>query len=566
MDIKNLRLIALIIIVPLIACLLFNQLYSKTKSYQNGVVVSDSEIATKAGLQILKEGGNAIDAAVTVAFVLAVVFPQAGNIGGGGFLVYRKADGTVSTINYREMAPLKSYKNMYLDDKGNIIKDLSTKGPLAAGVPGTIAGIYLAWKKHGSLKWKKLITPAINLAENGFIINKELANDLKDYENDFKIYKSSASIFLDNKLHAKKVNTLLVQKDLAKTLRMIANEGADGFYKGKFAMKFVAEIQKNGGIITTDDLASYTAKESKPLSFNYQNYRIHTMALPSSGGILLQVILRILEKENLSKYKHNSAEHVHLITEILKRAYAERSEHLGDPSFYKVPINYLLSDNFSEKIRNDINRKKPTPSSEIKPTIFFNNENYNTTHFSIVDKKGNAVSNTYTLNGTFGSFYVVEGTGILLNNEMDDFSIKPGIPNMYGLIGSQANSIEPHKQMLSSMTPTIIEKDNKLFAVLGSPGGSRIITSVLQVILNLTDFRMSIDKAVSAKRFHHQWLPDILFIEKNFPHKTESKLIKMGYKINKRSIGRVNAIYYDAASKSYIGVADPRASGNANGY
>lgn len=566
MNIKNLKLILIIIILLLIAFIPFYQLYSKTKSYQHAVVVSDTEIATEAGLQILKEGGNAIDAAVTVAFVLAVVFPQAGNIGGGGFLVYHKADGTVSTINYREIAPLKANKNMYLDDKGNIISDLSIKGPLAAGIPGTVAGIYLAWKKYGSLEWKKLITPAINLAENGFLINKELANDLKDYENNFKIYKSSASIFLDHKLKAKKANALLVQKDLAKTLTIIANEGADGFYKSKFATLLATEIQKNRGIITTDDLTSYTAIENKPLSFNYQNYRIHTIGLPSSGGILLQIILKTLEKENLSKYKHNSTEYVHLITEILKRAYAERSEHLGDPNFYKVPLNLILSDNFYDKIRNEINRKKPTPSAQIKPTTFFNNESNNTTHFSIVDKEGNAVSNTYTLNGTFGSFYVVEGTGILLNNEMNDFSIKPGTPNMYGLLGSQANSIEPHKQMLSSMTPTIIEKDNKLFAVLGSPGGSRIITSVLQVILNLIDFRMNIEKAVSAKRFHHQWLPDILFIDKNFPHKTESELIKMGYKIQKRRIGRVNAIYYNAVSGSYIGVADPRAPGKANGY
>ena len=333
MNIKNLKLILIIIILLLIAFIPFYQLYSKTKSYQHAVVVSDTEIATEAGLQILKEGGNAIDAAVTVAFVLAVVFPQAGNIGGGGFLVYHKADGTVSTINYREIAPLKANKNMYLDDKGNIISDLSIKGPLAAGIPGTVAGIYLAWKKYGSLEWKKLITPAINLAENGFLINKELANDLKDYENNFKIYKSSASIFLDHKLKAKKANALLVQKDLAKTLTIIANEGADGFYKSKFATLLATEIQKNRGIITTDDLTSYTAIENKPLSFNYQNYRIHTIGLPSSGGILLQIILKTLEKENLSKYKHNSTEYVHLITEILKRAYAERSEHLGDPNF-----------------------------------------------------------------------------------------------------------------------------------------------------------------------------------------------------------------------------------------
>jgi len=559
-------LISLLLILILIFGTVYSQCKGNTASFKNGGVVSDSDIATNAGVEILKMGGNAIDAAVSIAFVLAVVFPQAGNIGGGGFLVYRQADGKITTINYREIAPMKADKNMYLDSEGKVREQLSIKGPLAAGVPGTVAGLYLAWRKYGSLPWKTLLQPAINLADNGFYINEELANDLKEYANEFKNFSSSAEIFLDKSFKPKKAGSLLVQKDLAKSLKIIAEEGADGFYKGRLANQLAAEIQKNGGIISTEDLSSYEPIETKPLTFNYKNYTIHTMNLPSSGGILLEIILKVLEQENLMQYKHNSPDYIHLITEILKRAYAERTEHLGDPDFYPVPINLLLSPDFFSKIKNEINRKAPTPSSKIKPTIFNIHESNNTTHFSVVDKYGNAVSNTYTLNGTFGSFYIAKGTGILLNNEMDDFSIKPGVPNMYGLLGSQANAIEPRKHMLSSMTPTIIEKDGALFAILGSPGGSRIITSVLQVILNLIEFKMPPSKAVAAKRFHHQWLPDVLYLEEHFNKKTEWKLKQMGYKIEKRTIGRVNAIYYDSHSKTYYGIADPRAYGKANGF
>ncbi len=391
---KRLRYIYLLILFLILVSLFFIQftLHDVEASvYKNGVVVADSDIAVDAGLRILKEGGNAIDAAITVAFVLAVVFPQAGNIGGGGFLVYRQADGNVITINYREKAPLKAYRDMYLDEQGNIREKLSVSGPLAAGIPGTVAGMYLAWKKYGSLPWDMLIQPAIDLAEKGFNINEELANDLSEYAEEFKLYKSSVKIFYDESFKIRKAKSLLIQKDLSNTLKIIEERGADGFYRGEFASKFVSGIQKDGGIFTIEDLATYSPIESEPLSFSYKNYKIYTMGLPSSGGILLDMMMKILERENLSSYKHNSVEYIHLLTEIFKRVYAERAEHLGDANFYQVPINILLSSDFIEGIRSKINRKKPTSSKLISPTVFKDKESNNTTHFSIVDKYGNAV-------------------------------------------------------------------------------------------------------------------------------------------------------------------------------
>jgi len=531
-----------------------------------GVVVSDSEIASEIGMKILKQGGNAIDAAIAVAFALAVVYPQAGNIGGGGFMLIRFKDGKYTSIDYREKAPYKAKENMFLDKEGKVIKNLSLIGPLSAGIPGTVSGLYYAWQHFGSLPWKNLINPAIELADKGFLINRELAEAIKKNYDNFKIYKETARIFLKENKAPLKEGEILIQKDLAKSLKEISEKGADGFYKGDLAERIIRGVNKYGGIFTMEDLVGYKPIEKEPIVIPYKDYRIYSMNLPSSGGILIYIIMKTIESYDIEKMKHNSAEYVHILSEIFKRAFAIRSLYLGDALFYNVPIKELLSEETINKIRLGIDPDFATPSSKISPDILREPEKANTTHFCVLDKFGNAVSNTYTLNSTFGSFFIPEGTGILLNNEMDDFSIKPGYPNQFGLIGSRANSIEAGKRMLSSMTPTIIEKDGKIVAILGSPGGSKIITAVLQVILNLVEFKMPLAKAVEAKRFHHQWLPDFLLLEKGFPQETINNLKNKGYFIKENEvIGSVNAIAFDEENKKYIGFADKRRGGKAIG-
>ncbi len=535
-------------------------------NFSYGIVVSDNEIASDIGMKILREGGNAIDSAISVAFALAVVYPQAGNIGGGGFMLIRFKDGKYTSIDYREKAPSKAKENMFLDEEGKVIKNLSLVGPLSAGVPGTVSGLYYAWQHFGSLPWKTLINPAIELADKGFPINKELAEAFKKNLDNFKMYKETSKIFLRKSKDPLKEGEILIQKDLAKSLKIISEKGADGFYKGNLAERIVQGVNKYGGIFTLEDLRAYKPIEKQPIIIPYKGYKIYSMNLPSSGGILIYIIMKAIESYNIENMKHNSAEYVHILSEILKRAFAIRSVYLGDPHFYNVPIKELLSEETINKIRLSIDPYFATPSTKISPNVLQDPERADTTHFCVLDKFGNAVSNTYTLNSTFGSFFIPEGTGILLNNEMDDFSIKPGYPNQFGLIGSKANSIEAGKRMLSSMTPTIVEKDGKIIAILGSPGGSKIITAVLQVILNLVEFKMPLAKAVEAKRFHHQWLPDSLLLEKGFPQEEINILKNKGYFIKENEIiGSVNAIAFDENSKKYIGFADKRRNGKAIG-
>jgi gamma-glutamyltranspeptidase/glutathione hydrolase len=533
--------------------------------YYNGMVVCAYPDAAKVGLDILKKGGNAIDAAVAVQFALAVTLPEAGNIGGGGFMVYRSAKGQANTLDFREKAPAASSANMYLDSAGNVVPNMSLATHQASGVPGSVDGMIEAHKKYGKLKWAELIEPAITLARDGFKITKRLADDLNRNANDFKARNPNKKYFLKDTRWQE--GDVLVQDDLANTLQQIRDKGRDGFYDGDVADKLVAEMQAGKGMITKQDLKNYHAVWRKPITGDYKGYKIITMPPPSSGGIALLQLLHSVESYPLSKWGFNKDSTVQVIVEAERRVYADRSKYLGDPDFYKVPVDSLLKPAYIEARMKNFNWGAATPSSSIQPGSFAGYESDQTTHYSIVDKEGNAVSITTTLNGSFGSKIIVGGAGFLLNNEMDDFSAKPGVPNMFGLIGGKANSIQPGKRMLSSMTPTIVEKDGKLFMVVGTPGGSTIITSVFQTILNVIDFNKSMQSAVNAKRFHHQWLPDVVNAEKEaLDSLTIDKLTKKGYKITVGSgIGRVDAILVTKWGY-YQGGADPRGDDTKLGW
>jgi gamma-glutamyltranspeptidase/glutathione hydrolase len=533
--------------------------------YYNGMVVCAYPDAAKVGLDILKKGGNAIDAAVAVQFALAVTLPEAGNIGGGGFMVYRSAKGQANTLDFREKAPAASSANMYLDSAGNVVPNMSLATHQASGVPGSVDGMIEAHKKYGKLKWAELIEPAITLARDGFKITKRLADDLNRNANDFKARNPNKKYFLKDTRWQE--GDVLVQDDLANTLQQIRDKGRDGFYGGDVADKLVAEMQAGKGMITKQDLKNYHAIWRKPITGDYKGYKIITMPPPSSGGIALLQLLHSVESYPLSKWGFNKDSTVQVIVEAERRVYADRSKYLGDPDFYKVPVDSLLKPAYIEARMKNFNWGAATPSSSIQPGSFAGYESDQTTHYSIVDKEGNAVSITTTLNGSFGSKIIVGGAGFLLNNEMDDFSAKPGVPNMFGLIGGKANSIQPGKRMLSSMTPTIVEKDGKLFMVVGTPGGSTIITSVFQTILNVIDFNKSMQSAVNAKRFHHQWLPDVVNAEKEaLDSLTIDKLTKKGYKITVGSgIGRVDAILVTKWGY-YQGGADPRGDDTKLGW
>ena len=498
---------------------------------KNGMVTTQHFLATAVGEKILNSGGNAYDAAIAVGFTLAVVLPRAGNIGGGGFMVIH--DSTLNkqfSIDYREKAPINSDKDMYLNSDGTFNdQKLSTFGYLASGVPGTVAGLWEVHSKFGSLEWSKLLEDAIYYAENGFYITPYLSDMLVKYESKLSFYPETKKIFQKNNPDFE--NKKLVQKDLAKTLKLIAQYGRDGFYLGPVAEKIHTQMQLNGGLITKDDLENYQPVWRTPLKSTYRDTEIITMGPPSSGGVHVIQMLNILESHNVSKIEHNSSEYINLLTEIMKYAYADRSKYLGDPDYYEVPVSQIISKNYAKTINEKIKIGKVTPSSVIYPGTFSDNESYETTHFSIVDKDGNAVSSTYTLNSTFGSGVVIKNTGILMNNEMDDFAAAPGIPNQFGLLGAEANQIVPGKRPLSSMTPTIVMKDGDFFFTTGSPGGSRIITAVLQSIINIVDYGMNLEEANAAKRIHHQWQPDLLQIESSIDLKIKNQLLELKYNI-----------------------------------
>ena len=531
----------------------------------NGMVVSAHPLASEAGIEILKEGGNAIDAAVAVQFALAVVYPNAGNIGGGGFMVYRSTEGKTTALDYRETAPQKAHRDMYLDENGNAITDKSLYGGLAAGIPGTVAGMEEAHRKYGKLSWDKILAPAIKLAENGFGLTDMQVDELNKNKDYFIRYNSNGCAFVKDTEWSK--GDILKQPDLAKTLKLIAKKGSKGFYQGEVADMIIAEMKRNNGIISSDDLKNYKAIWRTPISADYKNYKVISMPPPSSGGIALITLLKTIEKYPVSQWGFQQDSTVQLIVEAERRAYADRAEYLGDPDFIKVPQKELLEANYIVRRMADINFAQATPSSEIKPIGFTPYESDQTTHYCIVDKDRNAVSVTTTLNGSYGSKVVVDGAGFLLNNEMDDFSVKPGVPNLYGLVGGEANSIAPNKRMLSSMTPTILEKEGKLYMVVGTPGGSTIITSVFQAIINNIEYGFDAQKSVSVPRFHHQWLPDEVQAEDGaITDEVRLRLESKGYKIVPRKpYGRVEAIIIKADG-TLEGGADSRGDDAVAGY
>jgi len=538
----------------------------KSTVADSAIVSTAHPLASEVGLQVLKDSGNAIDAAVAVQLALAVVYPVAGNIGGGGFLVYRSGDGQdVAALDFREKAPTKANRDMYLDAEGNVINGRSTEGHLAAGVPGSVEGCWQMFQKYSKLKdWKRLVQPAIDLAEKGFRITESEANGLNEYKLGFIKNNTQACVFVKKDTTQRwKAGELLTQKDLAETLKRVRDQGRKGFYTGKTAELVAAEMQRGGGWISAQDMADYHAVWRKPMLGKYRGYDLIAMPPPSSGGIALFQLLGMVEPQDFSKIGFHSPEHFHLFAEAERRVYADRAKHLGDADYYTVPIANLVDSAYIQQRFANFDPSKATPSSAIEGGEF-PKESKQTTHYSIVDAEGNAVAITTTLNAGYGAMTVVGGAGFLLNNEMDDFSAKPGVPNLYGAIGGHANAILPGKRPLSSMTPTIVTKDGKLFMVVGTPGGTTIITSVFQVITNVIDFKMDMTAATHAKRFHSQWFPDELYLEKGAANEaTRSKLQSMGHKVVEWSgIGQVESILV-RKDKKLEGVADIRAKDDA---
>ena len=530
-----------------------NDSYDKIDA--KAMVVSAHPLASDVGIAVLKKGGNAADATIAVQFALAVVYPSAGNIGGGGFFVYRSNKGNYSTLDYREKAPLIAYRDMYLDSNNKVIKNSSLYSHKAVGVPGSVDGMVEIHQKYGNLKWEELVQPSINLAENGFVVTSRESKKL----NRFNANHNDSDFYNPYYKDQFKDGDTIKLPDLAQTLKFIRDYKREGFYSGKVAENLITEMKNNEGFITENDLKSYKSIWREPIIGNYKNYKLISMGPPSSGGVLLMQMLKMAEQFPLKKYKFHSKESIHIMTEIERRSFADRAKHFGDPDFYDIPISELLDSSYLQNRANNIDINIATPSDNIYAGSWNASESDETTHFSIVDQYGNASSVTTTLNGSFGSGIVVKNSGFLLNNQMDDFSIKPGHPNMYGLIGGEANSIIPEKRMLSSMTPTILEKNGQLFMIVGTPGGSTIISAVFQVILNVIEYGMSIEESVNASRFHHQWYPDEIKLEKVISK--DSSLIRELQSLNHRlnfvnSMNRVDAILIE--NYQLFGGADNR--------
>ncbi|MFB2637165.1 gamma-glutamyltransferase [Shewanella bicestrii] len=534
---------------------------------KHGMVASQEALASRTGIEILKQGGNAVDAAVAVAFSLAVTLPRAGNIGGGGFmLVHLAKENKTIAIDYREMAPSKAKKDIFLDENGDAVTKLSREHGLAVGVPGTVMGMSLALEKYGTMTMAQVTAPAIKMAQEGISVTPDLAVSLAGLKRRMSQWPSTAAIFYKADGSDYQVDDILKQPELAHSLQLIAEKGTKGFYEGETAEKLVKAVQEAGGIMTLADLQHYKAVEREPVRGQYRGYDVVSMPPPSSGGVHIIEMLNVLQQFPIDQFGHNTAQTIHVMAETMKHAYADRSEYLGDPDFYKVPVKQLTNKDYAQKIASQIALNKTTPSTEIKPGNLAPYESDQTTHFSVVDKWGNAVSNTYTLNFSYGSGLVAKGTGILLNNEMDDFSAKPGTPNGYGLVGGDANAVEGNKRPLSSMSPTIVMKDGKPFLVTGSPGGSRIITTTLQIIMNVIDHGLNIAEASNAARVHHQWLPDELRVESSLNRDTISLLEAKGHKVKVQSaMGSTQSIM--VTDQGIFGASDPRHSGSeAVGY
>ncbi len=545
--------------------------YSERKGVlgKNGMVAAAHEEASKAGVEILKAGGNAIDAAIATHYALAVVFPFAGNLGGGGFAVIREKNGKTHSIDFREKAPLAAHRDMYLDKDGNVIDGLSLKGHLASGVPGSVDGMARLHEKFGKLSWEKILEPAIRLAEKGVILTEREARGLNNNKKTFvEVNGPNLKYFIKPDGSEWKTGDLLVQQDLAECLKRIQKSAREGFYSGKTADLLVSEMKKGGGIITHEDLKQYKSAWRKPLISSYRDHKVISMAPSSSGGIALIQMLKLMEQYPLQQWGWNSAKTAQVMIEAERRVYADRAKWLGDTDFVKVPIDELISDDYLKQRWKGFNPELATKSSEIEGGNVPGYEKMETTHFSVVDKEGNAVSLTTTINGAYGSKVIVEGGGFLMNNEMDDFSIKAGVPNMFGLIGNKANEIAPGKRMLSCMTPTILEKDGKLFMVVGTPGGSTIMTSIFQTILNVVDHKMTMQQSVNALKFHHQWLPDRTVFEKGaFTDKTLEELRKKGYHMDQQNgtLGRMDCVLVHPDG-TLEGASDPRADNTSVGY
>lgn len=541
----------------------FNYAIVKKVKGEKAAVVSAHPLASEVGKLILEKGGNAIDASIAMQYALAVVYPNAGNIGGGGFMVYYDKDGNNHTIDFREKAPLAAHKDMYLNEEGNAVSTMSQDGHLSVGVPGTVGGLFLAHKKFGRLPMQDLVAPAIKLAKEGFAITEMEAKGLENVAKDFVKYSTVSSAFLkDEKWQA---GDVLIQEDLANTLQRISDQGQAGFYEGETAALIVAEMKRGGGIITLEDLKNYQPIEREPVEFSYKNFHIVSMGLPSSGGVLLQQMFGMLEAYPIKEYGFQSVEAVQLMVEISRRAYADRTEHMGDPDFVSVPLNKLLDKEYILHRMSDFTPGKATLSSAVEGGLVQVEEKEETTHLSVVDEEGNAVSVTTTINGLYGSRVVVGGAGFILNNEMDDFSAKPGAPNLFGLLGTESNAIEPGKRMLSTMTPTIVLKNKKPYLVLGTPGGSTILTSVFQTIINIIEFELSVEDAINKPKFHHQWQPDLIFIEEGFSESVKNNLEEMGYKFKVRSpIGQTEVIMISDQGVEAVG--DKRGDDSAAGY
>ncbi|MBI3925272.1 MAG: gamma-glutamyltransferase [Armatimonadetes bacterium] len=532
---------------------------------RHGMVSAGEILAAQAGLEVLRDGGNAVDAAVTTAFAMAVTLPQAGNVGGGGFMVIRTPEGKVVALDFRETAPAAATRDMFLDNRGKVDRDRATVGARAVAVPGTVAGVLDALDRYGTIKKERAIAPAVRLAEQGFPVSHWLADSLSRTAGTFRRFPESSAIFLPGG-KPPEPGDRLIQKDLGWTLRQIAERGRDGFYQGPVAEKLVLSMKRHGGLISAQDLVSYRAVWREPVRGTYRGYEVFSMPPPSSGGVHLIQMLNVLEGYPLAESGHNSALTLHRLAEAMRSAYADRSMWLGDPEFFEVPQAWLTSKEYARELRVSIPPSSARRSVDVRPGSPPVPESPDTTHFSVVDDRGWAVSLTYTLNFSYGSFLVAEGTGVLLNNEMDDFSAAPGQPNAYGLLGGEANSIQPGKRPLSSMTPTIVQKDGRLVAVLGSPGGSRIITIALQTLINLLDFKQNAQTAVSVPRIHHQWYPDVLHYEQGLSPDTLALLRQMGHALEEGPILGQAAAILVRPDGVLEGGADPRREGGAVGY